>query len=193
MQARAVILSAALVISLGASAAAQDRYNARGPEPQPGTVAIGGSLGAAPPDDPSFTTGLALSGDIEDYVSRRLAIRGQLSGAWWDITGRGFTGTTQPIAAEANVVYDLGRRRAHPYITGGVGLYHYRFDETPTTGGANKPGVDFGAGMNYFVHRRTAVTGEVLYHAVSEPVASPLTVFNSNAYWTVTVGLRSFF
>ena len=181
-----------LVALVATCAAAQDR-DGRGPVPAPGMLAIGGSIGAAPPSDPSFTSGLALTGNIEGYLSRRVSIRGQVDGAWWDITGRGFTGTVRPVAFDGNVVYNFEGGRIHPFVTGGVGLYHYRFNEVPTAGSADKPGMDVGAGVEYFVHRHTTVTGEFLYHDVAEPVTSPVTTYNLTHYWTFTIGAKKYF
>lgn len=181
------------VLAIGATASAQARRGEeRGPVPAPGMVALGGSFGAAPPIDSSFTTGVALAANAEGYLSRRVSLRAQLSGAWWDITGRGFTGTVQPVAIDGNVVYNFEGGRIHPFVTGGIGLYHYRFAETPTHGSADKPGADVGGGVEYFVHRHTTLTGEILFHAVSEPVKSPLTTYNSSEYWTFTVGVKQY-
>jgi hypothetical protein len=185
------VAAVALVGLVPTSAAAQDR-DGRGPVPAPGMVAIGGSIGAAPPADPSFTDGLALTGNIEGYLSRRVSIRGQVDGAFWDITGRGFNGTVRPVAFDGNVVYNFEGGRIHPFVTGGVGLYHYRFDETPVGGSANKPGMDVGGGLEYFVHRHTTLTAEFLYHDVGQPVASPLTTFNLAHFWTFTVGAKAY-
>ncbi len=193
MRTTAVSFVAALAIVgfVATRAAAQDR-DARGPVPAPGMLAIGGSIGAAPPSDPSFTDGLALTGNVEGYLTRRVSIRGQVDGAFWDITGRGFTGTARPMAFDANVVYNFEGGRVHPYLTGGVGLYHYSFDETPDVGSANKPGLDLGGGLEYFIHRHTTVTAELLYHDVGEPVASPLTTFNLTHFWTFTAGFKEY-
>jgi hypothetical protein len=156
-------------------------------------VAIGASVGAAPPLEASFTNGLALTGNIEGYLSRRVSVRGQVSGAWWDITGRGFTGTVQPVVFAGNVVYNFEGGRTHPFVTGGIGLYHYRFAETPTTGSTNEMGVNLGGGVEYFFHRYDTVTGEVLFHATGEPITSPVTTYDQSRFWTMTVGLKHYF
>ena len=197
MHVKSAIAAAALVLAVGVtSAAAQDRDrrgDSREPVPDGGMLAVGGSVGAAPPSEVSFTSGLALTGNVEGYLTRRVSLRGQVSGAFWDITGRGFNGTVRPIATEGNVVYNFEGGRIHPFVTGGIGFYHYRFAEHPTTGSANKPGADVGGGLEYFVHRHTTVTGEVLYHDVAEPVRSPVTTYGSTRYWTFTVGLKKYF
>jgi hypothetical protein len=188
------ILSAMLIAAIGVrSAAAQGRYESREPVPAPGMVAIGGSFGAAPPSEASFTSGPTLAGNIEGYLTRRVSVRGQVSGAWWDITGRGFTGSVQPVAIDGNVVYNFEGGRIHPFVTGGVGFYHYRFRETPTTGSADKAGVDVGGGVEYFVHRHATATAEVLFHNTQTPMTSPLTTYNNSSFWTFTVGMKRYF
>jgi opacity protein-like surface antigen len=188
-------VSAVLAGTIGVtSAAAQARRSeSREPVPAPGMVAIGGSFGAAPPSEASFTNGPTLAGNIEGYLTRRVSLRGQVSGAWWDITGRGFTGNVQPVAFDANVVYNFEGGRIHPFVTGGVGLYHYRFQENPVTGSTNKAGLDVGGGVEYFVHRHATATAEVLFHNTQTPVTSPLTTFNDSSYWTFTVGMKRYF
>ena len=189
-----VVLSAALISTFGVSSAfAQRSGDVRGPVPAPGMLAIGGSVGAAPPLEASFTNGPVLTGNIEGYLTRRVSLRAQVSGAWWDITGRGFTGDVRPIAMDGNVVYNFEGGRLHPFVTGGVGLYHYRFEENPTTGSANKFGVNGGGGLEYFVRRHTTTTAEGLFHHTSTPMKSPLATYNDSSYWTFTVGLKQYF
>jgi hypothetical protein len=185
------LLAVALVGAVALPAAAQERN--REPVPAPGMVAIGGSIGAAPPSEASFTNGLALTGNVEGYLTRRVSIRGQIDGAFWDITGRGFTGNVRPVAVDGNVVYNFEGGRIHPFVTGGVGLYRYHFNENPVEGSADKFGVDFGGGLEYFVRRHTTATGEFLYHDVTSPVRSPAATFSDSHYWTVTFGLKQYF
>lgn len=187
----ASLVAVVLVGAMALPAAAQERN--RGAVPAPGMLGIGGSIGAAPPSEPSFTNGLALTGNVEGYLTRRVSIRGQVDGAFWDITGRGFTGNVRPMAFDGNVVYNFEGGRIHPFVTGGVGLYHYHFNENPIEGSSDKFGVDFGGGLEYFVHRHTTATAEFLYHDVNSPVHSPATNFNNSNYWTVTFGLKQYF
>jgi hypothetical protein len=195
MRARFTFVSAALIVAISAgSVAGQQRSReSRRPVPDTGMVGIGGSVGIAPPTETSFTNGPALTFNGEGYVSPRVSVRGQLSGAWWDITGRGFTGTVQPVALDGNVVYNWEGGAVHPFITGGIGLYHYRFNEGGTTGTANKPGVNVGGGAEFFTNRHTTVTAEALFHATNRPVTSPATTYNDARFWTLTAGLKRYF
>ena len=190
-----LLLSAALVGTFGITpAAGQSRTDVAGPVPAPGMVGIGASIGAAPPLEASFTNGLNLTGNIEGYLTRRVSLRAQVSGAFWDITGRGFTGTVRPIAVDGNVVYNFEGGKIHPFLTGGVGLYHYRFAEQPTTGSADKFGVNMGGGLEYFFHRHATATAEVLFHDItSSSLTSPVTIYSDPNYWTFTAGLKKYF
>jgi hypothetical protein len=195
MRIRPALLGAALIVTFGVtSAAAQGRRSeSREPVPAPGMVAIGGSFGAAPSTEASFKAGPALTGNVEGYLTRRVSLRGQVSGAWWDITGRGFTGTVQPVAFDGNVVYNFEGGRIHPFLTGGVGLYHYRFAENASRGSANQAGANVGGGLEYFVHRHATATAEVLFHDTQAPMRSPATTYNNSSYWTFTVGMKRYF
>lgn len=189
-----VAVALTLVAFGAASSGAQERrYEERGPVPAPGMVAIGGSFGAGTPSEPSFSDGMSLTANVEGYLTRRVSLRAQIGGAWWDIQNRGFNGTVRPLALDGNVVYNFEGGRIHPYVTGGVGLYHYRFHEIPTTGSADKPGMDVGAGIEYFLRRHVTFTGEMLFHAVAQPVKSPVTTYGDTHYWDFTVGLKRYF
>lgn len=188
-----VAIAIGLVVASAAPTAAQGRSDVGSPVPAPGMVAVGASVGAAPPLEASFTNGFDLAANIERYLTRRVSLRAQLSGAFWDITGRGFTGSVHPIALDGNVVYNWEGGKIHPFATGGVGLYHYRFEEHPTTGSANKFGINVGGGVEYFINRYLTGTAEVLFHDVADPVKSPLTTYNDSSYWTFTVGLKKYF
>jgi len=184
-----------LILAIGAgSVAAQQQPRERvRPVPDTGMVGIGGSVGIAPPREASFTNGLALTFNGEAYASPRVSLRGQLSGAWWDITGRHFTGTVQPVVLDGNVVYNWEAGAVHPFVTAGAGLYHYRFNEGATTGTANKPGLNVGGGAEFFASRQTTLTAEVLFHATRRPVTSPAATYYDARFWTLTAGLKRYF
>jgi opacity protein-like surface antigen len=185
-----LLASFACLMLVATSAAAQERS---GPVPAPGMIGVGASVATSWPGDPSFTGGLSLAANAEGYLTRRVSIRGQVNGAWWDIQGRGFNGTTSPLALDANVVYNFEGGRIHPFVTGGVGLYRYRFEEGATNSSANKAGLDVGGGVEYFVQRHLTMTGELLFHDPASPVQSRATIYNTTNYWTFTVGVKKYF
>jgi Outer membrane protein beta-barrel domain len=187
MQPRLLTLAVAALLMSAIPAAAQRRV------PNTGMWALGGSIGAGMPSDPSLAGGLDLSGNLEGYLTPRVSVRGQLGGASTDIVGRGFSGTISPVFLDGNLVYNWEGGKWHPYVTGGLGMYRYRSRENlaPATTDTSL-GADFGGGLEIFSSRRTAVTTEFLYHDVQQ-IKTPLTTFNQGQFWTFNVGLKRYF
>src|SRR5262245_5972922 len=184
-----VLTAAALVLTIAAPAFAQQRQparqparQARRPVPDKGMAAIGVSVGAALPNEPFFTNGFDLAASVEGYLTPRVSVRGQLSGAWWDIFGHSYTGTVDPIVLDGNLVYNFEHGVWHPYLTGGVGMYHYRFNEGSTTSSDTKAGFNLGGGVEYFLSRRDTVSGEVLSHIVPGEAQGALNVYKPD-FW----------
>ena len=171
------------------TAAAQSE---RGRVPDYGTVGVGVSFGAAIPNDESFSTGLTTSVEAERYVTPRLSVRALFGGNWNDIVNRGFSGTTTPIRLNGNVVYNWEGGQVHPFVTGGGGWYHYRFKEAQIEDSANKFGMNFGGGVEWFISRRDTVTGEVGYHFIPGDVSAPLTIYKPS-FWTISAGYKKYF
>jgi len=178
------------IVLLANPAAAQRRASQ---VPTEGMWGVGGSIGAAGPSDASLQNGFDFAGNIERYLTPRFSIRGQLGVTSWDIQGRGFGGSITPFFADANAVYNWEGGVVHPYLTGGVGLYHYHASETATQGRSDtKPGLNFGGGAEVFFNRRTTLTGELTYHKVGA-FDSPLTTFQDGSFWRFGVGLKRYF
>jgi opacity protein-like surface antigen len=157
---------------------------------QAGMWAVGGSIGAAGPADPSLQRGLEGAGNIEGYLTPRVSIRGQVGYTSWDITGRHFTGTVSPLYADGNLVYNVNFGVVHPYVTGGVGVYHYHGSVTGAQDQSDtKPGVNGGGGVEIFLNRSVTFTSELLYHKVGA-FSSPVTVFNDGSFWRFGVGAK---
>jgi opacity protein-like surface antigen len=95
------------------------------------------------------------------------------------------------LYVDGNLVYNWEGGVVHPYVTAGVGLYHYRFDIPRAETTDNKFGADLGGGLEYFLNRRVTLTGELLYHAVSSPVHG-LVDFEPR-FWSFGVGLKRYF
>ena len=180
-----VAIAVGVVMAIGVTpAAAQQRV------PDAGMWAVGASAGASGPADASLQRGFEGAGNIEGYMTPRVSIRGQVGATSWDVVGRNFSGTITPIFADANLVYNWEGGVVHPYVTGGVGIYHYHGSESATQDRSDtKPGVDVGGGLEYFFTRHTTITGELLYHKVGA-FASPLATFNDGSFWRFGVGAK---
>ena len=160
--------------------------------PTAGMWAVGGAIGAAVPTDASLDKGLDVSVTVENYLTSRVSIRGQLGGSSWNILGRGFTGDVKPLRLDGNIVYNWEHGAWHPHLTGGVGLYDYRSALSGNVNGSDtKAGLDVGGGIEYFFRRRTTFTAEALYHGVGA-FNAPVTTFNSGSFWTIDVGIKAY-
>jgi len=160
--------------------------------PTPGMWAVGGAIGASLPTDASLDKGLDVAVSVEGYLTSRVSVRGQLGGSWWDIVGRGFTGTVTPLRLDGNVVYNWEGGAIHPFVTGGVGMYRYRSEigAGPDTSDT-KAGFNVGGGIEYFLTRRATVTGEALYHKTGA-FNTRVATFNDGSFWTLGVGLKAY-
>jgi hypothetical protein len=199
MQIRLTLSILALSLALGAAPASAQRRTraqrapARASMPDAGTWAVGGSLGGSFPSDPSLDQGLDAAGTIEGYLTPRVSVRGQLGGAWWDITGRHFTGTVKPLYLDGNLVYNWEGGALHPYVTAGVGMYKYRSTESGVVDGSDtKAGFNVGGGLEYFFTRDATVSGEALYHKVGA-FNTPLAVFTVGSFWSLSIGMKKYF
>jgi opacity protein-like surface antigen len=172
------------------SAGAQDL---RGRVPETGMTGVSFSTGITIPRDDSLETGPTLIVKGERYVTPRVSVRGLFGGSWNDVTGQGFTGTSRPIMLNGNVVYNWEGGKVHPYVTAGVGWYHYRFEEAQFEDSANKFGLNFGGGVEWFISRRDSLTGEAIYHAITDDeVRSPLMLYKPS-FWTIAGGYKKYF
>ena len=187
-----ILVAIGLVVLIGASPAFAQRRS-RAPVPNTGLSAVGVSGGAMVADDPSFDRNFEVAGNLEGYVTPRVSIRGQVGIATLDIINRGFHGTVRPLYVEGNVVYNWERGQIHPYVTGGLGYYHYGFDIPPLSASANKFGADVGGGVEFFLHRYFTITGEGLLHAVQGPIDAPATTFLEPRFWSFRAGIKRYF
>jgi len=199
--AAAILASGALPASAQTEEASQTRRPAttqrRAPAqprtPAPGMWAVGGSIGATTPSDPALQNGIDLTGNIERYLTSRLSLRGQTGVTWWDIQGHSFPGTITPFFADFNAVYNWEGGVVHPFVTGGVGVYHFSASEpTIVNRSDTKPGFDLGGGLDYFINRRTTMGGELTYHHI-DGFDSPLARFPEGSFWRFGFGLKRLF
>ena len=160
--------------------------------PDTGMVGVGVSVGVDIPSDSALDKGLDLAANIEGYLTPRVSVRGQLGGAWWDIVGQRFTGTVKPLYIDGNIVYNWEGGAVHPYVTAGIGMYRYRFEQAGLEGSDTKAGFNVGGGVEYFFTPRATVTGEVLYHIV-DTFATPVTAFGDGSFWRIAMGLKTYF
>lgn len=187
-----LIIAAFLVVSAAVPAEAQ-RRRVTSPTPDTGMWAVDGSVGASAPGNSFLGNGVEVGGALEGYLTPRLAVRGQLRSAWWDFDpALGFTGSLQPVFYGANLVYNVERGVWHPYVTAGVGRYHYRWSEPGVPDGSSDyGGVNMGGGVEFFQSRLTALTAEVLYHKVGDIQIARATL-HDGSFWSFAMGAKAY-
>jgi opacity protein-like surface antigen len=190
---------AAAILALGVQPASAQRRTAprRAPvaqrTPAAGMWAGGGSVGAAAPADAGLKNGLDIAGNLERFFTPRVSLRGQIGASWWDLQGHSFSGTVKPLFATGNAVYNWEGGAVHPYVTGGIGIYHFRGPGTTNADVADtKAGVNVGGGLDYFIDRRTTMGGELAYHKVGA-FDTPLAAFGDGSFWRFGFGLKRYF
>lgn len=159
--------------------------------PTKGMAGVGAAIGIANPSDASLASGFDVAVGLDGYLTSRVSIRAQLGGSWWDVQNRGFTGDVKPVRFDGNIVYNWEGGAWHPFVTAGPGVYHYK----STTGGIEasdtKLGLNLGGGVEYFLDRRTTITGQALYHAV-DSIDTRFAAFDGS-YWTLDFGVKKYF
>jgi len=168
--------------------------------PDTGMIGIGASISPTTATSSTYLdNGVEIAGNVEEYLSPRLSIRGQVGTSWWNITGLSYTGSLQPLFFLGNVVYNWDAGQVHPYVTGGAGMYRYSFSEAPVTGtedltgATTKAGFDFGGGVEYFFMPDVAITGEGLFHRVGTVPTTRATLGFKGSFWSFTVGGKKYF
>jgi hypothetical protein len=185
---RFVATAAFVLIALPAAAQS-------GPVPARGMSAFGLSLGAAMPGDDGLTSGLILGVSGETYFSRRVSLRGQLSGAWFGLESnrddRDDDGV-RPLAVAGNLVYNWEHGIWHPYATAGLGVYTFRFTEGDVDSHDTTVGFNLGGGIEYFLHRQDTLTAEVLFHPLVGDVHSRFSTYTP-WFWSIAGGYKRYF
>jgi hypothetical protein len=188
---RSALIFAVLVLA-AAPAAAQPRQ-AAGPVPDRGMAAIGVSIGAAMPGDDQLNSGLFLGVDGETYFTPRVSLRGKVSGAWWGFDRRRRADfSVRPVSVTGNLVYNWEEGIWHPYATAGLGVYSFRFTEDGLDSHDTTVGFNLGGGVEYFIHRRDAVTLELLFHPLVGQVHSRFSSYTPY-FWSIAGGYKAYF
>jgi hypothetical protein len=181
-----------LLALVAAPAFAQVRRTQSARVPNRSMFGLGMSTGLYAPSSIDQNNGWYLTANGEGYFTPRVSARAQFGGGWSDIFGHSFAGTVKPMVLLGNLVYNWEGGKIHPYVTGGGGMYHYRFTEAGVDSSNTKAGVDFGGGAEYFFTRHDTLTGEVLFHAVPGMAQGHNADYKAR-FWTITGGYKKYF
>jgi opacity protein-like surface antigen len=177
-------LCAALVIvcALPAAAAAQARM------PHKDAGAFGGDVGVFLPKQDGMTTGAALEGFYEYYITARESVRVGVGWANPKFDGEG-NDSVRHVRLAVDLVRNWERGSVHPFVGAGLGTYFLQPRDNGNDVGESRTklgGTLFG-GVEFFTSNTLAVKGEARYHIVSKADG-----FDPSGL-ALTVGLKSYF
>ena len=144
------VLSLALlgVVTLGAAPAAEAVI------PEKGSIAVFAALGPAVPFEGDYDLGFHFEAGGEYYLSKVLSGRATLGLA--RANGAGSNVTIGGL--EVSAVYSTRRGSWAPFVLGGFGIHTV---DPPGDGASQRLGLHVGGGTEYFLDRRTALTGQL--------------------------------
>ncbi len=171
-----------VLIGLPAAATAQPRM------PHAEANAAGADVGVFVPRETGVSTGPAIDGFYEHYLTPRDSVR--LVVGWANPKQEADNANTmRQIRVGGDLVHNWEGGAVHPFVGAGLGVYFLQ----PRTNGVNqgsratKLGGDILGGAEFFTSKTFAVKGEARYHIVTK----------SGAYdpsgLELTIGVKSYF
>jgi uncharacterized protein YndB with AHSA1/START domain len=150
------------------------------------------SGGVAIPTDDDLEKGWYMAVSGEGYFTPRFSIRAQFGGAFHDVEFGGADGKVSPVHITGDAVYNWEHGKWHPYVSGGIGFYTYRFGEGDDRPTDFEMGFNFGGGVEFFFTRRDTITADLTFHIVPGDVESNFFVYKPT-YWTIAGGYKHYF
>ena len=150
--------------------------------------AIGGEVGVFLPSQDGMTTGPALEGFYEYYLTARDSVR---MGAGWANPKfeRESADSMRQIRVAVDLVHNWEGGAVHPFVGAGLGTYFLQGKDNGDNIGPSQTkfgGTLFG-GVEFFTSKTFAVKGEARYHAVMK----------ANGYdpsgLALTIGVKKYF
>jgi len=182
MRARLFAVAIAFTIGLPAAASAQGRM------PHKDAGAIGGEVGVFLPREEGMTTGPALEGFYEYYLTARDSLR--VGGGWANPKQEANSAAKmRQIRVAVDLVHNWEGGAVHPFVGAGLGTYFLqpRLNGTNLGDSATKLGGTILGGVEFFTSNTFSVKGEARYHVVSK----------SGSYdpsgLSLTIGVKSYF
>ena len=160
---RTQLLALALTLAIPATGAAQGRM------PHTDAGAFGGEIGVFLPKQDGMTSGLALEGFYEYYLTARESVR---VGAGWanPRVERETADSTRQVRIAVDLVHNWEGGSVHPFVGAGLGTYFLQArDNGHNIGaGATKLGGTLFGGAEFFTSNTFSVKAEARYHIVSK-------------------------
>jgi len=149
--------------------------------PEKGSIAVFAGVGPILPFEGDYDIGFQLEAGGEYYFSPVFGVRATFAYAGAGVDG----GSDVKIGGfEASAVYTTRRRDWAPFVLGGFGLHTV---DPPGDGPSQRLGAHFGAGTEYYLDRRTAVTGQFTGRFIGSAGG------RTSSYASVTFGVKYHF
>jgi hypothetical protein len=181
---KARLLTWIVAVALGAPALA----TAQGRMPHKGAGAVGADVGIVFPKEDQLTTGAAIEGFYEYYLSARDSVR---VGAGWlnPKFERESDDSVRQIRVAVDLVHNWEGGTVHPFAGAGLGTYFLQVRDNGNNVGDSdtKIGGTVFAGAEFFTSNTFAVKGEARYHVVQK-----VNDFNPSGL-SLTIGVKSYF
>jgi opacity protein-like surface antigen len=185
MSGRAAALVAMLVLALARPAAAQRPQR----QPDSGSIAVGGGFGAFIPSEGALSTGVALEGHADYYLTPRISVRFDVN--WNDPPFKRDSGDSlRQVRFGGDAIYNWEGGKWHPFAGGGIAAHLVQQKDSGEDFGASetKAGGDVLAGVEYFFNRTATVKVEGRYQFVGKT-----TLGIDPSGFMLLVGLKQYF
>lgn len=149
--------------------------------PDKGSVAIFAAVGPTLPFEGDYDLGFQIEAGGEYYLSPVFGVRATLAYASSGADG----GSNVTIGGlEASAVYTSRRGDWAPFVLGGIGIHTV---DPPGDGPSQRLGAHVGGGTDYFLDRRTALTGQLTARFIGS------TGGRTSSFASVTFGIKYHF
>jgi len=179
----AIVSTLALCIAVPAQAQRREARN-----PHQGSSAVLGEVGLFLPTQDGMTTGPAVEGAYEYYLTARNSLR---LGAGWanPKVDREHADSTRQVRLGADLIHNWEGGAVHPFVGAGVGSYFLQgMDNGDSFGPSNtRVGARFLGGVEFFTARTFSVKGEARYDAVMKANG-----YNPSGL-SLSIGVKSYF
>ena len=179
----AIVSTLALCIAVPAQAQRREARN-----PHQGSSAVLGEVGLFLPTQDGMTTGPAVEGAYEYYLTARNSLR---LGAGWanPKVDREHSDSTRQVRLGADLIHNWEGGAVHPFVGAGVGSYFLQpMDNGDSFGPSNtRVGARFLGGVEFFTARTFSVKGEARYDVVPK-----VNGYNPSGL-SLSIGVKSYF
>jgi len=182
MKAQLLIFGLAVVLGFPAAVSAQGRM------PHKDAGAVGGEVGVFLPREEGMTTGPAIEGFYEYYLTARESLR---VGAGWANPKQEANSDARmrQIRIAVDLLHNWEGGAIHPFVGAGLGTYFLqpRLNGTNLGDSATKLGGTILGGVEYFTSNTFSVKGEARYHIVTKSG-----LYDPSGL-ALTIGVKSYF